>query len=625
MVIAPLWLPFTSIQSQSVSAIENDLINGQIGDADIPDDTFNKTYLEWLHFIDTCSFLNDDEVKIILTFINTEEPISPFELQLVEDVSLDKLKLLIEHLRDREKEVDNYLESGSWSIQMTNKAAFTSIQDLKSKKVHAQLIRLRAVPSSSTEFGLTIEKDAGESYWRKEKGIEYLSGFLRFKTRMRSIPQILIGDYRLRIGQGLLINNYYRKSLSLSPSSIPKYDIPDIAPYTSIDEQRALRGVAFQMKCTSKLTSHFCMSYRQLDARMNEHSDTIISLVQTGYHKTSTEVANKDILTSLTVANSWNLNVLHGIVGLNFLYQKFGLPLGTGQELYKSKSSISRGLSGSLSFDQRFSNLNLYGEIALTSDLHSSLVLMALWSPHKHHKIHLGFRQIASAGRHYLSQSFSQSQSGDETGLSLSYIYHITPFITFNLSGHSHVRRWWSYTNSPFRISHQIRNSILIKRRKKHSLAITLNYLNRMKDRNLNLLPTTIFEKKWDIKIHFEKVLSKGVLWRTRFHCNHYQAEGNQWGWLAYQEIKAKPLGAPYSLVCRVSKFSVGQFENRIYTYEIRPGNISSFPAYQGQGTSVLFQFSYKIGAIKSSLYYSISDNGEINKQNIGISLSYSK
>lgn len=60
-------------------------------------------------------------------------------------------------------------------------------------------------------MALTFEKDAGEVWIQKKgtKGFDYTSAYIEIEQLTPRLKKIILGDYQICIGQGLLVDNSF--------------------------------------------------------------------------------------------------------------------------------------------------------------------------------------------------------------------------------------------------------------------------------------------------------------------------------------------------------------------------------------------------------------------------------
>ena len=96
--------------------------------------------------------------------------------------------------------------------------------------------------SGRVAIGLIIEKDKGERFYTESNKPEYLAGHVQLIVP-RSTARVIIGDYRVRFGQGLSVwQGYSQGSSPINPNLMRGSS--RIVPYASSDENNFFRGIA---------------------------------------------------------------------------------------------------------------------------------------------------------------------------------------------------------------------------------------------------------------------------------------------------------------------------------------------------------------------------------------------
>ncbi|MGQ9603607.1 MAG: ComEA family DNA-binding protein [bacterium] len=257
----------------------------------------------------------------------------------------------------------------------------------------------------SIRAGFIMEKDRGE-----RKFNDFQSGFIEIK---RTASKILIGDYYLAVGHGLIFGTSYRTSPEfVNPNRLASGDF-SLKPHTGVDENRYLRGVGI-IAGKGKFRAIGALSSKRVDARLDQ-SGRIQSLLYGGYHITDTELAARKRVRSnlgaLVVGFDWcRFRIGAALASLRFDHvyaqpQRFG---------FKNNQAILQGLNIWLDLD----DVIFFGEIA-RSNRGDPAWLMGLTSQQ-------GRNQMVLIGRsypaNYLSPngrpfSFYSDLSEGESGL----------------------------------------------------------------------------------------------------------------------------------------------------------------------------------------------------------------
>jgi hypothetical protein len=199
--------------------------------------------------------------------------------------------------------------------------------------------------------GIVLEKDRDEKQFNDFQAA-YAS--IRF-----SRANLIVGDFLMASGHGLVFSNPY----GLSPSTVDPWRFSQgdfgVKPYTSVEENLALRGVAIEYE--GKHTG-LCVAISQtdLDARIDQDG-RVVSLPTTGLHTPGTE--GEDALRE-------------DLVGLAFRSRSGGLKVGLDVSVsrYSRDFALARldwlgrqwkaAASGALSYIGRSSTAFVQGALA---------------------------------------------------------------------------------------------------------------------------------------------------------------------------------------------------------------------------------------------------------------------
>ncbi len=162
------------------------------------------------------------------------------------------------------------------------------------------VLRFRYKYGSAWEYGLTFDKDAGEPF-AAEGNIpyDYASFYIHHRSSRRHTEWIL-GDYEVRIGQGLLFGNGFFLGKTTFANGTLQSGFR-LKSHTSTEENNFLRGVAGRFPIGKRMNVAAFASWRTLDA--SYRGDTILTLQTSGLHRTQSEIDRKDYATALTLGS----------------------------------------------------------------------------------------------------------------------------------------------------------------------------------------------------------------------------------------------------------------------------------------------------------------------------------
>ena len=179
------------------------------------------------------------------------------------------------------------------------------------------------------EAGLLLEKDPGE-----RKLDDFLSGYVQLR-RIAGFSTLLIGDFQIDAGQGLLLSRVSHFSKGGDPITGPKKSPRGLLPYRSVEENRFFRGVAGNFEVGKfEITGFY--SRNRLDANVKD--DSIVSFPGTGYHRTENELIHKRAAGEIAVGGRavyrFNEQSYLGLTGFSATFDK---PVVHDQQLGNSR------------------------------------------------------------------------------------------------------------------------------------------------------------------------------------------------------------------------------------------------------------------------------------------------
>jgi hypothetical protein len=200
-------------------------------------------------------------------------------------------------------------------------------------------------------FGISGENDPGEPFGGlcNKKGYDYYSAHLLI-TDIGLLKTLVVGDYGLSFGQGLVVNTDFSLDNSSFLFSSP-FLTRGISKHSSNGESNYFCGGAATIEPLKGLTVSPFYSRRLIDGKVDSDGN-LTSISTTGLHRTTTEISRK---------NSTSLQT----TGANIQYHKSGLNVGVTAIYYWLNRNYTPDLSGYRKFNihgNNFYNVGLsYG------------------------------------------------------------------------------------------------------------------------------------------------------------------------------------------------------------------------------------------------------------------------
>ena len=160
-------------------------------------------------------------------------------------------------------------------------------------------LRYQLTYGDQLKAGIVGSQDAGEPFFggKNRMGYDYYSVYLQL-NRWRRIETLILGNYRVSMGMGLILNNSFGlgKVSMLQNMGRPT---STLRAHSSRSSDGYLQGAAATVNITKGLTATGFISYRAMDATLNKDG-TAATILTTGYHRTETEMEKKNNLKNTT-------------------------------------------------------------------------------------------------------------------------------------------------------------------------------------------------------------------------------------------------------------------------------------------------------------------------------------
>lgn len=459
--------------------------------------------------------------------------------------------------------------------------------------------RYRFKYSNKVSWGVTMEKDPGEEFFKgsKKQGFDFYSAHF-FLMNFGVVKAVALGDYQAQFGQGLTFWSGLGFGKSADAIGIRR-NASGLRPYTSVDENRHLRGVATTIKLKKWELTAFG-SYKQIDASISD-SDTLLdqedlaftSFQQSGFHRTPNELEGEDAITEIIYGGhvafkTHKLNLGVTAVGYQFsgainrsdaLYNKFRL---------EGKSNVNVGVD----YSYIWRNFNFFGEtsMSLNGGIASLNGLFMTVDP-----------KLTIVGLHrYFAKDYQAvyanavSENSAVENEHAGYIgFNANPFKSWFVTTYVDVFKfpWLKFgvdrPSAGYDIISQLRY------RPSRNLEVYFRFKQERKQRNVpsdfDTEPITGLEDELRTyyRTNLTVSLTKEVKLRSRVEYSRYRRAQRdlEEGFVVYGDLIYNPKGLPVSFTGRVAYFDTDTYNARIYAYENDVLYAYSIPAYFYRGT----------------------------------------
>lgn len=492
------------------------------------------------------------------------------------------------------------------------------------------MLRYRLNFRNRLRVAINAEKDAGEPFFREKQrfGFDHY-GVSLYAKDVGIFKELLLGNYALQIGQGLVMWNGLSFGKGAMMTSSARQGV-GLRSYTSMNEHNYLSGLSTRLSIDKWEIIPF-ISWRKLSGNRSLAEDgryIISSISASGLHRTPNEQRNRRAINQ-------------GVVGIDVTYRYKRLKLGAvgvytqydgtivhdGSRRHAYSFEDDRLINFGVNYQYTFRNIYLFGETAheyrrgwatlngLIASLHPKVSAFANYRNYQRN-YHAVFAQALGEG------SAVANEEGVYTGIMLHP---------------SRKWEWMSYIDMfrfpwlRYRVDEPSAGMDLLSQLTYTWYKIgrvSLRYRHRLKQENNRDRPperVVVDARKDQLRLAFQYKLSAKWEIRTRAEGVRYEKEGRtDFGWMAYQDVFWKPDRLPIQVNMRLAVFATDSYDARLYAYENDVLYASAFPMYNGKGGRSYVNLRYRIGR-KTDFWLRYARNRYLNVETVGSGLDQSE
>ncbi len=473
--------------------------------------------------------------------------------------------------------------------------------------------------NSNIQAGLTTEKDQGEIWFSNNKTFDFASGYLQYRSK-KYIKNIIIGDYNVKFGQGLVFWNGFAPGRGTMTININKFS-QGFDHFASYNENGFMRGIASTVKVIGLNISTF-FSNKKIDANITSIDSTgkvisVSTFQNSGVHALPGEVADEKSLGERVFGSNINYYFGRLRIGATFCNIHYDAQVEKTNELYNKYAFSGNAVSiTSIDYIYKSKIFETFGEVAkndknavaamngITSQLASELSIAAV------------YRHYQPAFWSPFANAFGQTgQPTNENGL--YYALEYIPSTNWKINAYADFFKypWLKYQIS--QPSSGSNYSIACNYNQNENLSFSVRYtiINKMIDTTSipPNPPITVTTNLQHYRFQENYKISESFEIRNRIEISAYaKAESPfQNGFLFSQDILWKPNKTKLSINAKYIAFYTDNYNCRIYSIESDLKYSYSVPAYSGKGSAICFLLNwrpiYKLTIIAkySEIFYS--------------------
>jgi hypothetical protein len=405
------------------------------------------------------------------------------------------------------------------------------------------------------------------------------------------------------MGQGLIQwqSLAFRKSVDVLGL---KRQSPVLRPYNSAGEFNFHRGAGITVQKGNFEVTAFA-SYRKLSANFVadtvNNEEFISSFLNSGYHRTESEIADRNKLRQLAFGGNIKYKAANWHAGINAINFNFSSPVQKRPEPYNIYAISGKSWGNySVDYSYTYRNLHFFGEAAVDKNFSKALLNGLLISVDPRVDLSFLHRKIdqqyqAVNGNAYTENTYPTNENGFFTGIS------IRPFTGWRFDGYVDVFKfpWLKYLIDAPSSGKDFLAQITYTPNKQ--LEIYTRYRTETKQGNQSNNNTAtnylvnLPRQNWRTQINFRIDPSFSIRSRVELLWYAKKTVNAENGFLSFFDFMYKPMHKKYNANIRLQYFETDGYNSRLYAYENDVLYYYAIPVFFNKGWKYYLNISYDL------------------------------
>lgn len=454
--------------------------------------------------------------------------------------------------------------------------------------------------------GITMEKDPGEQLFggASKYGFDFYSFFLYARNINKTFSIVSVGDYAVSMGQGLILHNDFGAGKSSFVMNVKKAGRM-IRPYSSVNEVNFFRGAGTVINLGRSWQAAAFFSYKPIDATVdrdtieNSDFDAFGSIRFDGFHRTESEVANKNSIHQTNAGLKLEYKLRNFKIAANGLYTGFDAPLIRDEALYRKYLFNGKKLvNASVDYSWRLRNLTFFGETAMSDNGGMAQIHGVLMGLDRRVDVSAVYRNYNPDYQVLNANAFAESsQPVNEKGFYLGM--ELRPFKSITVSTYVDLwsNPWVAYRRDAPADGKEFLIKLAYTQKRKMDFYIQYRFERKQLNNSTeNIIDFPEYLTLQRLRLHVSYKINKEWEIRDRAEFSFFEKSTSSHGFLMYQDVVYKPIAKPISFTARYAVFDVNSFDARIYAYENDILYEFYIPFFQNRGSRFYINTRYRIG-----------------------------
>lgn len=547
-------------------------------------------------------FLSDYQIENILYYVYTSGPLlSLYELKAIPGMHEKTIQWLVPFIalgvgnnahRNQKWHVNHeflarYIQTAEVSKGFQVDSANVYLGDR-----NAVLLKLDGSTTKGISYHILAEKDKGEKAYT-----DFIGGSAEY-VGSGILSKVIIGDYKIRTGQGLISWSGNILGKSMEPDLVRRRG-EVLSMYKSSMEYGFYRGAAINLRrkhieCTiwgSKLGA---------DASIDSTATGLVvrSINTTGYHNTRTTLLKKNNVNISSAGTNIKYNSKWIRPGFTFMHNRLSLPFHPTNDLsYTHIRKTDTWQQYSTDFFSSIKKMHFWGEAALQSGAKFAGIFGTTLYPGDALQASLVYRNYSPGFYTFYGHAFGETglprnEKGIFLGLKLVPLAKLTISTSFDIYAFPWLKYQQSFVAEGFESFARINYSV----NRYSNFYVQLRYEKRDKLLTVENNPMKAIkaEERSGIRGNFKTLLGQGWEMNSRMEVSYHRLSTFSKGLLLSQDLSYNPPNPVFSGNFRFAWFSTTNYDARIYAYENDVLYAFSIPAYYGEGIRTYINLKFK-------------------------------
>lgn len=378
------------------------------------------------------TLLNDLQIKSFIQYRTTMgKLISVYELQAIPYFDSRTIKKILPFISIEEIQTQNEIKKYHHTLLLrtgwsNNNDVIDATTPSNQWLGSAQRAMIRyTYQQKNWQAGFVVEKDAGEKF-TGPIGFDHTS-FHAVLKKLGSFENIIIGDYTINTGQGLMQWQNFALGKGAEIMNIKRTGAT-LRPYNSSGEFFYYRGIATQWHCRAITITAFA-SQRKLS--VISYIDTLTgklffsSINVSGYHRTALELERKNNNTLQSSGAIIQYENDHFSMGIQAVSHGWSMLYQPRTEPYQYVLAGGRHMmNAGMFYDYTWHNYHFFGEYSIDKQFNHAILQGALIGVNKFVDISLLYRNIQPSYQAIFTNAFiasthAQNEKGIYAGIQI--------------------------------------------------------------------------------------------------------------------------------------------------------------------------------------------------------------